>query len=72
MSPFLVSVRNVLGENESLTSREIADRLKASGYESEAEDYYATVYNQLVNWASKGVGVVKVGDRTTGVSFRRR
>lgn len=71
-SSFLGSVRSVLGEGESLTSREIADRLKAAGYKSEAENYYATVYNQLVSWAGKGVGVVKVGDRSTGVSFRRK
>lgn len=71
-SAFISNVRRVMGEGEALNSREIADRLKAAGHASEAKDYYATVYNQLASWAAKGVGVVKVGDRKTGVLFRRK
>ena len=65
----------VLKEGESLNSREIADRIRAVGYKSSAKekDYYPTIYNQLVWWAEKKQqGVVKVGDRVTGVSFRRK
>jgi hypothetical protein len=71
-SPFMQAVLQVLRPGEALTSRDIADRLRAVGYKSEAEDYYATVYNQLVWWDKKGIGVTKIGDRSSGVSFRRR
>ena len=69
---FINAVRSILKEGESLSSREIADRLKANGYKSGAEDYYPTIYNQLVWWDKKGEGVLKIGDRATGVLFRRR
>ena len=69
---FLAAVRNVMADGELLTSREIADRLKAYGWKSRAKDYYPTIYNQLVSWAAEGKGVEKVGDRTTGVRFRKR
>lgn len=71
-SPFVEAVRSVLKEGESLNSREIADRLMSAGYRSDAADPYPTIYNQLVSWSAKDVGIVKVGDRSTGVLFRRK
>jgi len=71
---FIEAVRSVLKDGESLPSREIADRLKSTGYKSRTKPdaYYPTIYNQLVWWDKKGEGVVKVGDRATGVLFRRK
>ena len=67
---FMAAVRRVMGPGEALSAKDIADRLRAAGYRSDAKDFQATVYNSLDQQAKRGA-ITKVGDRASGVLWRR-